>query len=77
MTAAEVVELIVRFAASARAPVRTATNVTSVRRADDGYRVSTSQGEIHARAVVIASGACNLPAVPQFADGAARGASSS
>ena len=42
--------------------------MTSLRRVDDGYRVTTSQGEIHARAVVIASGACNLPAVPAFAD---------
>jgi putative flavoprotein involved in K+ transport len=50
--------------------------VTSVRRVDDGYRVTTSEGEIQARAVVIASGACNLPTVPAFAGGA-RGASSS
>jgi putative flavoprotein involved in K+ transport len=67
MTAAEVVELIVRFAASARAPVRTATNVSSLRRVEDGYTVSTSQGETRSRAVVIASGACNLAVVPQFA----------
>jgi putative flavoprotein involved in K+ transport len=68
MTAAEVVELVARFGARVRAPVRTQTNVTSVRRVDDGYRVTTSQGEIHSRAVVIASGACNLPTVPPFAD---------
>ena len=67
MTAAEVVELIERLAASARAPVRTGTNVTSVRRVDDGYRVTTSHGEIESRTVVIASGACNRPAVPAFA----------
>jgi putative flavoprotein involved in K+ transport len=67
MTAAEVVELIGRFAVSARAPVRTETNVTSVRRVDDGYRVTTSQGEIQSRTVVIASGACNRPAVPALA----------
>jgi putative flavoprotein involved in K+ transport len=69
MTAAEVAELIERFAKSARAPVRTGTDVTSVRRVrDDGYRVTTDDGEIQARTVVIASGACNLPAVPPFAD---------
>ena len=69
MTAAEVAELIERFAQSARAPVRTATEVTSVRRlGDEGYRVITERGEIHARTVVIASGACNLPAVPPFAE---------
>ena len=51
----------------ARAPVRTGTNVTSVRRTEDGYSVTTSQGEIQSRAVVIASGACNQPTVPAFA----------
>ena len=68
MTAAQVVELIERFAVSARAPVRTQTNVTSVRRVDDGYRVATSHGEIESRTVVIASGACNRPSVPALAD---------
>jgi putative flavoprotein involved in K+ transport len=48
------------------APVRTGANVTSVRRTDDGYLVTTSGGEISCQAVVIASGACNQPAVPQF-----------
>ncbi len=69
MTAAEVAELIERFAQSARAPVRTGADVTSMGRAgDDGYRVMTEHGEIQARTVVIASGACNLPALPAFAD---------
>ncbi len=68
MTAAEVSEFIERFAAISRAPVRTGTEVTSVRRADDGYHVTTSHGEIRSRTVVIASGACNRPSVPPFAD---------
>jgi putative flavoprotein involved in K+ transport len=67
MTAGEVADFIERFAAASDAPVRTGTDVTSVRRADDGYQVSTTRGEIRCRAVVIASGACNLPSVPQFA----------
>ena len=67
MTMAEVAEFIGRFAEVTRAPVRTETNVTSVRRTDDGYRVTTSSGEIACRAVVIASGACNLPSVPPVA----------
>jgi putative flavoprotein involved in K+ transport len=67
MTTAEVVELIDRFAARASAPVRTGANVTSVRRTDDGYQVTTSGGEIHSRTVVIASGACNHPTVPGLA----------
>jgi putative flavoprotein involved in K+ transport len=69
MTVPEVTEFIERFAKVSRAPVRTATNVTSVRRADDGgYHVTTSRGEIRGRTVVIASGACNQPSVPPLKD---------
>jgi putative flavoprotein involved in K+ transport len=67
MTTAELVELIDHFAAHARVPVRTGTNVTSMRRTDDGYQLTTSGGEIRSRTVVIASGACNHPTVPGFA----------
>ncbi|WP_197938670.1 flavin-containing monooxygenase [Phytohabitans flavus] len=68
MTAGEVVELVDRFAAVSRAPVRTGTNVTSVSGVDGGYHVTTSRGEIRCRAVVIASGACNQPAVPRISE---------
>jgi putative flavoprotein involved in K+ transport len=68
MTAGEVTDFIEHFAKVARAPVRTGVNVTSVRQAGDGYQVTTSRGEIRARAVIIASGACNLPVVPPFGD---------
>jgi putative flavoprotein involved in K+ transport len=68
MTSAEVTEFIERFAKVCAAPVRTGANVTSVRRTDDGYDVTTSAGGIHCQTVVIASGACNRPAVPPFAD---------
>jgi putative flavoprotein involved in K+ transport len=69
MTMGEVTELIDRFAKVSRAPVRTGVNVTSVRRAGDGYRVATSDGEIACQAVVIASGACNRPSVPALSAG--------
>jgi putative flavoprotein involved in K+ transport len=68
MTMSEVIEFIERFATVSRAPVRTGTTVTSVRRTDDGYQVTTSRGEFRSRAVVIASGACNQPVVPAFSD---------
>jgi putative flavoprotein involved in K+ transport len=68
MTVGEVTEFIERFAKVSRAPVRTGVNVTSVRRTDDGYAVTTSDGEIRSRAVVIASGACNRPSVPPLKD---------
>ena len=64
MTVGEVTEFIERFAKVSGAPVQTGVNVTSVRQADGGYHLATSQGELHARTVVIASGACNRPAVP-------------
>jgi len=66
MRMGEVVELIDRFAAVTRAPVRTGTTVTSVRRTEDGYHVHTDRGEIRCRTVVLASGACNEPAVPRL-----------
>ncbi len=66
MTMGEVTEFIERFAKVTGAPVRTGVNVTAVRRADGGYHLVSSDGELRCRAVVIASGACNLPAVPPF-----------
>src|ERR1700730_13268365 len=64
MSAAEVTEFVELVAKVSRAPVRPAVTVTSVRGDGDGYRVTTSDGEIACRAVVIASGACNRPSVP-------------
>jgi putative flavoprotein involved in K+ transport len=66
MTSGEVAAFIQRYAASSHAPVRTGTNVTAVRRTEYGYHLTTSRGELHARTVVIASGACNRPVAPQF-----------
>ena len=68
MTVPEVTEFIERFAKVSRAPVRTGVNVTSVRPGDGGYEVTTDRGEIAARAVVIATGACNRPTVPPASD---------
>jgi putative flavoprotein involved in K+ transport len=68
MTIGEVTEFIDRFAKVSNSPVRTGENVTSVRRTDVGYEVTTSLSEIRCRTIVIASGACNEPAVPRFRD---------
>jgi putative flavoprotein involved in K+ transport len=65
MTMREVVAHIVGFAVASSAPVRTHTTVTSVRRIDGGYRVATDSGEVRCRSVVLASGAANIPRVPQ------------
>lgn len=66
MTMGEVVDFIERFATVTRAPVRTGTDVTSVRAVAGGYAVMTNRGELRCRSVVIASGACNVPTVPAF-----------
>jgi putative flavoprotein involved in K+ transport len=64
MTAPEVVQLIDEYAGVTAAPVQTHTTVTSVRPVDGGYVVRTDQGSWDARAVVLASGACNIARVP-------------
>lgn len=67
MTMPEVVEFITAYARRSAAPVHTGTTVTSVSAADGGYRVRTDRGEWRCRALVLATGACNLPAVPGLA----------
>ncbi|MDQ1465945.1 MAG: putative flavoprotein involved in transport, partial [Actinomycetota bacterium] len=67
MTAAEVVEFIVGYAKQIAAPVQTGTTVKSVRRTESGYRVTTDQGEWECVTVVLASGAFNVPHVPEVA----------
>jgi len=52
------------YARLVAAPVRTGTTVTAVRQRDDGYEVATDQGSWRCRAVVLASGAFNLPVIP-------------
>lgn len=64
MTMPEVVRHLQRYAALARAPVVTGTSVTRVQQKDGGYEVSTTQGPWRCRTLVIASGACNVPAAP-------------
>jgi putative flavoprotein involved in K+ transport len=66
-TMPQTIAFIERYAHAIAAPVQTRTAVTSVGRAGDGYRVLTPGGEWRARAVVLATGACNLPSVPALA----------
>jgi putative flavoprotein involved in K+ transport len=67
MSMDEVIEFISAYARFLDAPVRTGTTVKSVSTAAGGYRVTTDQGAWHSRAVVIATGACNLPVIPAVA----------
>ncbi len=66
MTMSEVVAFMSRFAALSQAPVRTESTVTSVTRVDGGYHVAASTGDVRCRALVVASGACNLPSLPSL-----------
>jgi putative flavoprotein involved in K+ transport len=66
-TMPEVISFIEDYANAIAAPVRTHTRVTSVRRGDSGYVVRTDRGDWQCKAVVLASGACNIARVPAFA----------
>jgi putative flavoprotein involved in K+ transport len=67
MTAAEVADHIEAYAARTSAPVRTGMTVESVRRHGEGYAVVVNGELVAADTVVLATGACNRPAVPAFA----------
>jgi putative flavoprotein involved in K+ transport len=67
MTMQEVVSFIDDYSRYSKAPLRTNTKVTSLRQSDDGYQVVSEHGEYHCRTVVIANGACNVPAFPKAA----------
>src|SRR5262245_55633801 len=66
-TVPEVIDFFEHYARVISAPVRTHTTVMSVRKADAGYLVRTDRGEWRCRTLVIASGACNIACVPDFA----------
>jgi putative flavoprotein involved in K+ transport len=66
MTMPEVVDFIDAYARVVGAPVHTGTTVTSVSAVADGYRVVTDRGQWRCRAVVMASGAHNVAAVPSI-----------
>lgn len=72
MTMPEVIAFLDAYARRVGAPVQTGTTVTAVRRDGDGFVVEAETGagpeSWSARAVVVASGAFNLPNVPPLAD---------
>jgi len=68
MSMREVIEFIDAYARNCRLPVQTGTTVTSLKQDRDGYHVMTDRGEWHCRSVVIASGACNVPAIPRVSE---------
>lgn len=67
MTGEEVVRFIDDYALRSGAPVLTGVEVTAVCQDDGGYAVVTEAGVWSCRAVVLASGACNLASLPECA----------
>jgi putative flavoprotein involved in K+ transport len=69
MSRDELIDYLDGYARSFDAPVETGVTVTSVARDGDGYRVGTSRGDWWAPNVVLATGHCDLPRVPDLAAG--------
>lgn len=67
MTTNEVVEFVERYARSIDAPITTNTQVDSVRGNGNGYRVTANGRTWDCKAVVLATGAFNRPALPKVA----------
>jgi putative flavoprotein involved in K+ transport len=65
----EFADLLAGYAATLSAPVLTDCTVLTVSSHGNGFRLVTSRGLIFARAVVVATGACDLPKVPGWAAG--------
>ena len=64
----EIVAYLVRYAGNVRAPVRENVEVTSIEAADGGFELRTSEGDLSAGAVVVATGAYQRPYRPAAAD---------
>ena len=67
MTVPEVISFVDHYADVISAPIQTRTTVTSVRCSGDGYQVDTNQRTWKRRAIVVASGACNVASIPAIA----------
>ncbi len=63
----ELTQHLEAYAQAVAAPVHTNTNVESLKRTHNGYRVVTNKGEWHCKSVVLASGICNQAAIPALA----------
>jgi putative flavoprotein involved in K+ transport len=64
MTSGDFVHRLTAYARTIGAPLVTRVAVTAVSPEGEGYRVATTSGSFRARAVVLATGACDRPALP-------------
>ena len=63
----DIVAFLERYAGGFHAPVREGVDITSLRRANGGFVLDTSDGAVHARTVVLATGAYQRPYRPAVA----------
>src|SRR3954463_7500719 len=68
MTAAEVVEYVDSYRNAIAAPVQSNTTVLCVTSSPSGFLVTTTQGTISCKAVVVATGSCSTPKIPVVAN---------
>jgi putative flavoprotein involved in K+ transport len=66
MASGDVVDFLERYARSFSPPLESQTSVTSVWQNGEGFQVATSNGDWRARAVVIATGDCDVPMIPRM-----------
>ncbi len=67
MPAADLAATLTRYARIIDAPVRTTTTVHALRIVPQGFQIQAADDLLHARAMVLATGACNVPAIPAVA----------
>ncbi|MCB1385836.1 MAG: NAD(P)-binding domain-containing protein [Nitratireductor sp.] len=67
MSMPQVIDFLTGYAAASKAPVEERTRVLSVTAQGNGYDVVTDRGDWHCDALVLASGACNIAAIPALA----------
>ena len=67
MTMPQVIDFIAHYGVHIDAPVETNTSVETVRRSDHGYEVVANSGSWECAALVLATGAFNLPKLPPAA----------
>jgi putative flavoprotein involved in K+ transport len=63
----EFADYLQKYADRFELPVRLDVRVTALSRSDDGFNVATTEGNMTARQVVIATGPNRLPRIPEFA----------
>jgi putative flavoprotein involved in K+ transport len=67
MPAADLAATLTCYARTISAPVRTGVTVHAMRAGPEGFQIRANDDLLHARAVVVATGACTLPAIPAIA----------